>query len=64
VPTSSKLYAFACEEHKKMKGNKKAPRSRSSSEEVENKKKLMMKMVKPQHHLYGGRNNLTRQKGN
>jgi hypothetical protein len=47
-----------------MKGNKKAPRSRSSSEEVENKKKLMMKMVKPQHHLYGGRNNLTRQKGN
>jgi hypothetical protein len=32
-PTSSKPYAFACEEHKNMKGNKKAPSSSSSSEE-------------------------------
>jgi hypothetical protein len=31
-PTSSKPYAFACDEHKKMKGKKKAP---SSSEEEE-----------------------------
>jgi ABC-type multidrug transport system ATPase subunit len=31
-PTSSKSYAFACDEHKKMKGKKKAP---SSSEEEE-----------------------------
>jgi hypothetical protein len=29
-PTSSKPYAFACDEHKNMKGKKKAP---SSSEE-------------------------------
>jgi hypothetical protein len=32
-PTSSKPYAFACNEHKKMKGKKKAPSSSSSSEE-------------------------------
>jgi hypothetical protein len=31
--TSSKPYAFACDEHKKMKGNKKAPSTSSSSEE-------------------------------
>jgi hypothetical protein len=34
-PTSSKPYAFACDEHKRMKGNKKAPSSSSSSEEEE-----------------------------
>jgi hypothetical protein len=32
-PTSSKTYAFACDEHKRMKGKKKAPSSSSSSEE-------------------------------
>jgi hypothetical protein len=32
-PISSKPYAFACDEHKKMKGSKKAPSSSSSSEE-------------------------------
>jgi hypothetical protein len=34
-PTSSKPYAFACDEHKKMKGKKKAPSS-SEEEEEEN----------------------------
>jgi ABC-type multidrug transport system ATPase subunit len=34
-PTSSMSYAFACDEHKKMKGKKKAPSSSSSSEEEE-----------------------------
>jgi CO dehydrogenase/acetyl-CoA synthase beta subunit len=34
-PSFSKPYAFACDEHKKMKDNKKAPRSSSSSEEEE-----------------------------
>jgi hypothetical protein len=34
-PTSSKPYAFACDEHKMMKGKKKAPSSSSSSEEEE-----------------------------
>jgi hypothetical protein len=34
-PTSSKPYAFACDEHERMKGKKKAPSSRSSSEEEE-----------------------------
>jgi hypothetical protein len=34
-PTSSKPYAFACDEHNKMKGKKKAPSSSSSSEEEE-----------------------------
>jgi hypothetical protein len=33
--TSSKPYAFACDEHKRMKGKKKAPSSSSSSEEEE-----------------------------
>jgi hypothetical protein len=33
-PTSSKPYAFACDEHKKMKGKKKPPSS-SEEEEVE-----------------------------
>jgi hypothetical protein len=35
--TSSKPYAFACDEHKRMKGKKKAPSSSSSSEEEEEK---------------------------
>jgi hypothetical protein len=34
-PTSSKPYAFTCDEHERMKGKKKAPSSRSSSEEEE-----------------------------
>jgi hypothetical protein len=34
-PTFSKPYAFACDEHKKMKGNKMAPSSSSSSEKEE-----------------------------
>jgi hypothetical protein len=34
-PTSSKPYAFACDEHKNMKGKKKVPSSSSSSEEEE-----------------------------
>jgi hypothetical protein len=34
-PTSSKPYAFACDEHKTMKGKKKAPSSSSSSKEEE-----------------------------
>jgi hypothetical protein len=34
-PTSSKSYAFACEEHKKMEGKKKAPSPSSSEEEEE-----------------------------
>jgi hypothetical protein len=34
-PTSSKLYAFAFDEHKRMKGKKKAPSSSSCSEEEE-----------------------------
>jgi hypothetical protein len=32
-PTSSKPYAFACDEHKKMKGKKKAPSSSEQEEE-------------------------------
>jgi hypothetical protein len=35
-PTSSKPYAFACDEQKRMKGKKKAPSSSFSSEEDEN----------------------------
>jgi hypothetical protein len=34
-PTSSKPYAFACDEHKKMKGKKKAPSSSEEEEEEE-----------------------------
>jgi hypothetical protein len=34
-PASSKPYAFACDEHKKMKGKKNAPSSSSFSEEEE-----------------------------
>jgi hypothetical protein len=34
-PTSSKPYAFACDEHKKMKGKKKAPSSSVEDEEEE-----------------------------
>jgi hypothetical protein len=33
--TSSKPYAFACDEHKNMKGKKKAPSSSEEEEEVE-----------------------------
>jgi ABC-type multidrug transport system ATPase subunit len=35
-PTSSKSYAFACDEHKKMKGKKKAPSSSEEEEEEAN----------------------------
>jgi hypothetical protein len=34
-PTSSKTYAFACDEHKKMKGKKKASSSSEEEEEEE-----------------------------
>jgi hypothetical protein len=34
-PTSSRPYAFGCEEYKKMKGKKEAENSSSSSEEEE-----------------------------
>jgi hypothetical protein len=34
-PTSSKPYAFACDEHKKVKGKKKAPSSSEEEEEEE-----------------------------
>jgi hypothetical protein len=34
-PTSSKPYAFACDEHKKMKSKKKAPSSSEEEEEEE-----------------------------
>jgi ABC-type multidrug transport system ATPase subunit len=34
-PTSSKPYAFACDEHINMKGKKKAPRSSEEEEEYE-----------------------------
>jgi hypothetical protein len=34
-PTSSKPYAFACDEHKKMKGKKKAPSLSEEEEEEE-----------------------------
>jgi hypothetical protein len=34
-PTSSNPYAFACDEHKKMKGKKEAPRSSEKEEEEE-----------------------------
>jgi hypothetical protein len=34
-PTSSKPYAFTCDEHKNMKGKKKVESSSSSSEEEE-----------------------------
>jgi hypothetical protein len=36
-PTSSRPYAFACEEYKKMKGKKEAENSSFSSEEEESK---------------------------
>jgi hypothetical protein len=46
-PTSSRPYAFACDERK---GKRKAPTPSSSSEERKKKKVMMMKRINHAHH--------------
>jgi hypothetical protein len=46
-PTSSRPYAFACDERK---GKKKAPTPSSSSEEEKEEEMMMMKIIDHQHH--------------
>jgi hypothetical protein len=46
-PTSSRPYAFACDERK---GKKKAPTPSSSSEKRKRKKVMMMKIINSTHH--------------
>jgi hypothetical protein len=48
-PTSSNPYAFACDEHQKMKGKKKAPTQVKKRRKKKNKM-MMIKMINPQHH--------------
>jgi ABC-type multidrug transport system ATPase subunit len=48
-PTSSNPYAFACDEHQKMKGKKKAP-SQVKKRRKKKNKMMMIKMINPQHH--------------
>jgi hypothetical protein len=46
-PTSSRPYAFACDERK---GKRKAPTPGSSSDEKEEEKVMMMKIINHQYH--------------